>query len=263
MNLTVIQSGTCAQDGRESGTCLLLDDGKDSVTDAGLVLVDVGPGSLDRLAARAVDLGRVTALCLTHFHPDHCAEFASLVQTLVYGLSEPHSTGRLVVVGGPGLGAFIQDLARWQGDWLLGRPGRLSLQVEELQPGKSCTIPGPEGPLVLQAGAVSHSASSIAYRFDVGDGLVVTGDTGPNEELVGFARGAGYLVTECSFPDDQPVAGHMTPSAVADLARRVGVGHLVVGHFYPALDRSVALARIAESFHGRVSTADPGLVVAL
>jgi len=258
VRLTVVQAGTAAQGRGPGGSCFLLT--LDVGRAARHVIVDLGPGSLDRLAAARVDLRDVAAIFLTHLHPDHAAELASAIQTMIYGLKEPR-TDPLVIVGGPGIKGFVESLARWQGAWIVGKPDRFEIRIDEMSPGdrEKVSLGGTELP--FSVGRVAHSDSSVAFRFHVGQDLVLTGDTGPCESLVEFAQGAGCLVTECSFPDTSPISGHMTPSALSDLAMRSKVSRLILGHFYPAMDPAAALDQVGRAFPGTVLPALPGLEI--
>jgi ribonuclease Z len=96
--------------------------------------------------------------------------------------------------------------------------------------------------------AVHHEPvePAVAYRVDTPDGsVVVSGDTVACDEVAELARGVDVLVHEAcraSALADQ-VAGtpfatifgyHADTVALGALARRAGVGHLVLTHLIPA-----------------------------
>ncbi len=49
-------------------------------TDSGFLLVDVGPGTLSRLAAVGVDYRELDHILITHHHSDHTLDLVTLVQ---------------------------------------------------------------------------------------------------------------------------------------------------------------------------------------
>jgi ribonuclease BN (tRNA processing enzyme) len=53
-----------------------------------------------------------------------------------------------------------------------------------------------------------------------------------------FARAVDALLVECSLPDGEAIAMHLTPSQVAALARVAQPRRLLVTHVYPQLHRS-------------------------
>jgi ribonuclease BN (tRNA processing enzyme) len=120
-------------------------------------------------------------------------------------------------------------------------------------------------PLVLPGCRLSwapaeHRPESIAYRLD-GEGgiLVYTGDTEYSESVVELARGAHTLLIECSFPDDSPVAGHLTPRSVARMASEAGVERVVITHIYPTADALDLPAEVGRYYDGEVIVAGDGL----
>ena len=65
-----------------------------------------------------------------------------------------------------------------------------------------------------------------------GDVLVYTADGALTESLVEFSQGADLLLAECSLypPTSGEAPGHMNANDVAELARRVNPGTLVLTH---------------------------------
>jgi ribonuclease BN (tRNA processing enzyme) len=130
------------------------------------------------------------------------------------------------------------------------------------------------GPFVCQEFTVSARATEHAgmpgliYRLDVGEKrVVITGDTQPDEgrALVDFGRGADLLACECSgtnaFMSNQPWGGwHMTPEAVARLARDAGVRRVVFKH--PVIEDWVDDPQIVEKMAQQIRQGYAGEVTA-
>lgn len=113
---------------------------------------------------------------------------------------------------------------------------------------------------------------ALAYRFDTPTGSVVfSGDTGPCDNVVRLAQGADVLVHEAidveflaariaKMPNRDAIVKHLTeshtaPEAAGDIARRAGVGTLVLSHLVPGDDEipeSEWEARARQSFDGDV-----------
>jgi len=89
--------------------------------------------------------------------------------------------------------------------------------------------------------------------------FVYTGDTEYSQSVIELARGADTLLVECSFPDDAPVPGHLTPSGVARIAREAGVRRVVLTHIYPAVEDLDLITEVGRDFDGEILVAEDGL----
>jgi ribonuclease BN (tRNA processing enzyme) len=67
------------------------------------------------------------------------------------------------------------------------------------------------------------------------------------------------MLVECSFPDESPVAGHLTPSGVAKMASESGVSRVVLTHIYPAADALDLPVEVGRGYDGEVVVAEDGL----
>ncbi|MDP9318948.1 MAG: MBL fold metallo-hydrolase, partial [Actinomycetota bacterium] len=85
------------------------------------------------------------------------------------------------------------------------------------------------------------------------------------DALRSMADGADVLLAEASFVtgDRNPEHLHMTGSEAAEIARRAGVGRLVLTHVPPWYDRETVLAEAAPHFAGQVQAARPGLTLTI
>ena len=64
--------------------------------------------------------------------------------------------------------------------------------------------------------------------------VVITGDTGPSDEIVEAAWGADVLITEATFADEErgraQETNHQTAAQAAEVAQRANVGLLALTH---------------------------------
>ena len=58
------------------------------------------------------------------------------------------------------------------------------------------------------------------------------------------------LILECSFPDEEAIAGHLNPSEAGDIAARAGVKQLVLTHFYPEILTTDIQAQCRKTYQG-------------
>ncbi len=140
------------------------------------------------------------------------------------------------------------------GEWMLGEyPTHLFELPHE------CSSPLDLSGCRLSWAPAAHRPESIAYRLDgEGGAFVFTGDTEYSESVVELARGAHTLLLECSFPDDDPVPGHLTPSSVARIASEAGVERVVLTHIYPTADEQDLAAEVGRGYDGEVLVARDG-----
>lgn len=131
------------------------------------------------------------------------------------------------------------------------RPGRFNHE-------KARELGLPEGPAwnKLQHGDDVEIDGAV-FRPDMvcgppreGRSVIYSGDTSPNDNLVELARGADVLIHESTFLDElsdrAEEDGHSTAAQAAEVAKRAGVGRLILTHIssrYPEPDAMLAEAK--------------------
>jgi ribonuclease BN (tRNA processing enzyme) len=206
-----------------------------------MVRADLDPFAVDRIF-------------FTHFHPDHTVDVVPLLFGINYG-AEGKRSRSLYVTGPEPFGHFWGSVMDVWGEWMAGDYPTL---VSELS--HECPSPLDLSGCRLSWAPAEHRPESIAYRLDADSGaFVYTGDTEYSESVVELARGAHTLLIECSFPDNAPVPGHLTPSGVAQVAREAGVRRVVLTHLYPAVDDDLVASEVGRGYDGEVVVAEDGL----
>jgi ribonuclease BN (tRNA processing enzyme) len=249
LRLSVLGSGTIIPDAARGATSLLVEDGQTAL------LVDCGPGALDALESAGRSFRDIDRILLTHFHPDHTLDLGRL---FCASANDPAASGRraLTIFGPPGLAGFIEG---WNALYPGIVPEGEQLVMREMQPGDRID----PGGVPVAAGPAEHCGRpALSWRIGAAGGdIVFTGDTSFCAELAVFARGARLLVSECSFPDDGSVPGHMTPSQVGLLASEAGVAAVLLVHLYPVFGEADPAAAVRARFTGPVTTAHDGMII--
>jgi ribonuclease BN (tRNA processing enzyme) len=209
--------------------------------------VDLGTGTMANLQEH-VELLDVHAVVVSHRHFDH------FLDVYPFYLARWYGTG----------GATIP---------LFAPPGMFehALKLEQDLPSAFATTvvgPGQEfhtGPFVVKTAPMRHPVPTLGMRFEVdGQVLAYSADTGPTDELVRLAEGAGVLLAEATWIE-MPSWGdpiHMTASEAGDIGKRAGVGMLVLTHVWPANPMDVVRERAGEAFGQEVTLAVEGMTVA-
>lgn len=225
-----------------------------------VTLLDCGPGTVRALGPAGIGIGEIERVLVSHFHPDHWLDLLALA----FARRNPALGGAppLEIVGPRGLAAMLERAAGALGakNWLRFE----STTFVEIDP-SSCEAPLERGPARFTWTATGHTPEGVAWRVDLGGedekrSVAYTGDTGENPAVADFARGVSLFVCECSFPDVEAIALHLTPSSAGRLAARAGCGRLLLTHFYPSLDPEAARAGAAAVFSGPIELAHDGSV---
>jgi ribonuclease BN (tRNA processing enzyme) len=216
------------------------------------VCLDLGAGSLNRLQDQLAP-ERLSAIVISHLHPDHCADLFSLRVYMSWG---PGRGRRLRVLGPPGLRERLVGFAGAEGwddafafEVIEGPTGRVDVD--------GCRISWAEVP---------HSPPTFAIRVDAGGESVTYGaDCAPNDALVTLARGTQLLVAECSHGAQPlpPAPIHLSGREAGEIAARAGALRLLLTHCYPEHDRDAAIDLARASFAGPVDWARQGEAVAV
>lgn len=274
MNITLLGTGTPAPlaDRAASGYVVKLDNTT--------IAFDCGPCSHARLIEAGIELTTIDHTFITHWHYDHFADLPPLVlrrwdqgagrigEIKLYG---PRPIKRIVGQLFSARGVFGPDIAaRTHNPMSVGvyeaRGGRVPRKgprpiITELRDGSQVTGQG----WTVSALEVPHGQPQLrclAYRLDAaGASLVYTGDTGPCEKLIPFARDADVMIHMCHFLAGSALnegmatrcSDHLTAARHAHDAR---VRTLVLTHITGQLDtngvRERMLHEVAQVFHGTV-----------
>lgn len=217
------------------------------------LLLDFGQGAFPSLA-NEWEPWRLDAIVISHLHPDHFIDLVALRHYLRYEFRPPR---RVRVVGPAGLDERL--------DALHAEPGFAaeSLDVEAVGGPSVRTI----GPFTIQAGLVTHTSESYAFRVSGSSGpaLVYSGDCGRAADLAALLQPGDVLLTEVSFGLGPVPAGafHLDAPAVGALAAdrcpsRVLLTHLQMGH-----DPLATIDLVRAQFGGPVDLMRPGVRLAL
>lgn len=246
MDITVMGTGTVVPRLARRQSCAVVEAGGENV------VLDLGNGSVRGMLHTNLDPFAVDRVFFTHFHPDHTSDIVPLLFALKYGAEEKRERP-LVLYGPEPFEGFLGSIFRVWGDWLLDS----FLEISELP--HNCPSPLDLPGLSVTWAPAEHNPESIAYRLEAENGaLVYTGDTEYSESVVGLAQGAHTLLIECSFPDNRPVSGHLTPKGVARIAHESEVRRVVLTHIYPPADAVNLVQEVGEGFEGEVAVAEDG-----
>lgn len=227
--LHLLGTGAAFSSGRRTTTMLAFQS-----TNSTLV-VDCGGDVIQRLLASEVPLDSISALILTHEHPDHVGGFPLFMERIWLS-----GRRRTVPVIGPAAAidqarkifkAF--DTSGWEGmpdiAWKAVKMEE-NAEVFEDAAWKVTASPG------------SHSVPVIGLRVQSSGGTCIafSADTARSDAIARLASAADILVHEAS--GDMP--HHTSPQDAAHVARQAGVGRLILVHLPPETsDKDLAEAR--------------------
>lgn len=217
------------------------------------ILLDLGNGSLGALQ-KYIDIYQVDAVLISHLHVDHFIDLCSYYVALKY---RPGGPADPVVVYGPtDTGRRIVDAYGMRN----GESVAAEFNVRDHEPNYRV------GPFTISTARMVHPVEAYGFRVEAGGQTIVySGDTGPTDRLVDLAHDADLALFEASFLENSanPSDLHLTSRQAADLAKRAGVGELVLTHLVPWHDPAESLRQATGHFDGPIRLAEPGLRIDL
>ena len=213
------------------------------VRTAGATLwLDCGNGTLANLQRHSA-IGDVSAVVLTHWHPDHCVDLYGLHVLLKYGLERQ------------GLPVYAPE----------GTESRLGTLVDGDWGGVFAWSPVADGDAVtvedcgLRFSRTAHPPPTMAVELAAdGKRLVYTADTGPDWSPEVFGTGADLILSEATFQEPEPGSGiHLTARMAGEAARAAGARRLMLTHLWPGLDPAASVVEGSEAFGREVLLAAP------
>ena len=245
MQLTVL--GCWAPYPRAGGACsgYLLQDGDINI------MLDIGHGSLSRLM-QVLDFRDLTALVITHFHPDHYCDVYALRHAIAGAIRYKTRQSPLTL--------FMPSEPAENFTKLSGYGDAFEIKsIDSLPLEGGIRVTQLDG-LKLRFLSTMHKLQGYSVKVESSVGFVYTSDTAYTQELVGFAKGVDLLLSEASgFESDTALAGsHMTAKQAGELGQRAGVKKLMITHFWPEYDQADLLAQAEDGFGGQVELAREG-----
>jgi ribonuclease BN (tRNA processing enzyme) len=209
--------------------------------------LDCGNGTLAALQRHA-DPADITAVVITHVHPDHCVDLYGLHVLNRYGLER----FGLPVFAPAGVRAALLSLV---GDW----GGAFDWQ--EVSDGDRTDI----GPVGVRFSRTDHPPPTLAVEVaHDGHRLVYTADTGPRWSVEAFESGADLVLSEATYQHGDirsPI--HISARQAGEMARAASARRLMVTHLWPTLDPAVSVAEATDAFGAPVVLAAPHLSITI
>jgi ribonuclease Z len=193
------------------------------------ILLDMGPGVLEKLRRIGVDPGSISIILITHLHLDHVSDLLPFIKLKAL------SGRRLFRVFGPrGIGEMLDLLVsdRRLFGYLSDLGCRDIVEIHEVWDDVLELEPG----IILRSKPVEHF-NGVAYRIDLpSTSITYSGDTAPDPRLIELARGTSILIHECSFPADRLKGKHTSAEDLMRIASEVVPRILVLTHIYPEME---------------------------
>jgi ribonuclease BN (tRNA processing enzyme) len=225
------------------------------------LLLDFGQGAFPNLAA-VIEPSTLSAVVITHLHPDHFVDLVPLRHYLRYEFDPPR---RVAVLGPAGLTARLDGLDGHEGF------AAASLDIAALAEGTRRI-----GSLELLARLDTHTDESYAFRVAPAGrglppdeaaqdgaarpGLVYSGDCGRADDLVPLIHPGDTLLCEASFGAGivPPGASHLTAADAAGAAVKGRAARLLLTHLQMGFSPAEALEAARAVFPGPVDLVAEG-----
>ncbi len=193
------------------------------------LLLDCGPCVIKQLLKLGKRLEDISAIFISHFHPDHVSDIIPFFFATRYSLGY-QKKGILELYVYEEFISFFELLNKAFNNWISPPEGLLRINLLP----KERNYPFFIGPFKAFTTPVKHNSESLALRLEYKDkSLVYSGDTGYCKELIDLSTDADLLLIECSNSEKLKVEHHLSPEEVADIAKKAKVKRVVLTHFYP------------------------------
>ena len=199
--------------------------------------IDAGPGSLANLQNH-IGLDDVTAIVLTHEHPDHRADIEGFFVAMRYGEFDGHGPR---VLAPQGVKEYMYFDADELFDW------RIVTDRSEAD----------IGPIHLTFSRTDHGPETLAVRFDAGGkALGYSADTGSAWSMEALGSGLDLALCEATFfKEREDTVQHLSGRQAGLTAKAAGAKRLMITHVWPTYDPNAIAAEAATTYGGAVEVA--------
>lgn len=211
------------------------------------LLLDFGPGILKEILRIGKKLEDISAIFISHFHPDHVTDLIPFLFATRYSLGYKRVLP-ISLYASEDFAHFYNSLKLAFKEWIEPPKGLLNVNLLPKLKNYKFFI----GPFKAYTSPVKHNLESLAIRLEYQEkSLVYSGDTGYCEELIELSEGADLLIVECSNSSDFYVEHHLSPEDIALISERAKVKRIILSHFYPHSE-NVDLNLIKNKFKGEI-----------
>jgi ribonuclease BN (tRNA processing enzyme) len=209
-----------------------------------VIWMDCGNGSFTNLQQH-VNPAELTAVVITHGHPDHCVDIYGLHVLNKYGIER----SCLPVYAPEGVEKTLEGLV---GDWTD------TFDWQLIGDGDAVGV----GDAKLRFARTDHPLPTMAIDVALdGKRLVYTSDTGPGWSVETFEPGADLVLSEATYQhDDIRVPIHLSARQAGEAARAARARRLMLTHLWPTLDPVASVEEGSDAFGKAVALAAPHLV---
>jgi ribonuclease BN (tRNA processing enzyme) len=260
IRIVILGSGSIIPARNRFASSIYLDTGSHKI------LIDCGPGTIEKMRHAGINPWLIDAVLLTHFHIDHSSDLLPFLKLRAYdedGRMAANPT-TIRIYGPRGLANFLEQTIDHNKYY-----NYLSEVIGYHNYTEICEMAENEAKyhdgLKIISRRARHS-SGIMYRLEVENKvLVFSGDTAFDPNIVEAAKNADLLIHECSFPRDCLVGEHTSEDDLSQIVSLVKPRILVITHLYPAWNgREAELVRkVAEKFRCRIYIAHDMLEIRL
>ena len=236
------------------------------------IVLDLGHGTYAPLAAQIgiQNLPNVSAVAISHLHPDHWVDLAALRHALVHGNKMGGDARSVSVISPSGLAARLATLLddRTPEEQAAGAydplqpfafsTWRSDAALPPLGGGRVVSI----GDLTVRSARVRHTGESYALRIAAAGlpGLTYSGDVSHWEDLAAIVQPGDTLLSEAAGGAAQWREGdrHVTAYGAGKAAAAAGVARLLLTHFGAEVDAAEAVHAAATEFSGEIVSVREG-----
>lgn len=230
------------------------------------LVLDLGHGTYAPLAAQIGinALPQISAVAISHLHPDHWVDLAALRHALVHGNKMGADARSVAVISPSGLAPRLATLLDDQTPEEQAAGTRDSLQPFAFSTWRSdAALPPlgggrvlPVGSLMVRSARVRHTGESYALRVAARDqpGLTYSGDISHWEDLAAIVQSGDTLLCEAAGGAAQWREGdtHVTAYGAGKAASSAGAAKLLLTHFGAEVDPAEAVRAAATEFSGEI-----------
>ena len=230
------------------------------------LVLDLGHGTYAPLAAQIGinALPQISAVAISHLHPDHWVDLAALRHALVHGNKMGADARSVAVISPSGLAPRLATLLNDQTPEEQAAGTRDSLQPFAFSTWRSdAALPPlgggrvlPVGSLMVRSARVRHTGESYALRVAARDqpGLTYSGDISHWEDLAAIVQSGDTLLCEAAGGAAQWREGdtHVTAYGAGKAASSAGAAKLLLTHFGAEVDPAEAVRAAATEFSGEI-----------